>query len=93
MLKDYLGHKAIWKRKIGINTYNEPIFEEKKVNCRLVEKFNQVKNEKGEIVVTSGVIQCIEQIKVGDYINNTKVISVNSMTSLSDILGYKGYLL
>lgn len=93
MLKDYLGYKAIWKRKIGVNTYNEPVFEEKEINCRLVEKFKQVTNSKGEIVVTSSVIQCIEPIKVGDYINDMKVITVNSMTDLSKILGYRGYLL
>lgn len=93
MLKDYLGYKAIWKRKIGVNSYNEPVFEEKEINCRLVEKFKQVTNSKGEIVVTSSVIQCIEPIKVGDYINDMKVITVNSMTDLSKILGYRGYLL
>ena len=93
MLKDYLGYKVIWKRKIGVNSYNEPVFEKKEINCRLVEKFKQVTNNKGEIVVTSSVIQCIEPIKVGDYINNMKVITVNSMTDLSKILGYRGYLL
>lgn len=93
MLRSYLGHKAIWKRKIGTNTYNEPVFEEREIDCRLVEKFKQVTNSKGEIIVTSSVIQCIEPIKVGDYINNMKVESVNSMTDLTKVLGYRGYLL
>ena len=93
MLADYLTMKAIYKKKIGLNDYNEPIFEEKEIACRLVEKFKQVTNEKGDIVVTSSVIQCTEPIKVGDYINDMKVIAVNSMTSLEGTIGYRGYLL
>ena len=93
MLADYLTMKAIYKKKLGLNDYNEPIFEEKEIACRLVEKFKQVTNEKGDIVVTSSVIQCTEPIKVGDYINDMKVIAVNSMTSLEGTIGYRGYLL
>lgn len=93
MLEDYTTMKAIHKKKIGLNDYNEPIFEEKEIACRLVEKFKQVTNDKGGIVITSTVIQCTEPIKVGDYINDMKVIAVNSMTSLEGIIGYKGYLL
>ena len=93
MLEDYLTMKAIHKKKIGLNDYNEPIFIEKEIQCRLVEKFKQVTNDKGEIVVTSSVIQCLEPIKIGDYINNMKVISVNSMTTLEGTIGYRGYLL
>lgn len=93
MLEDYMTMKAIHKNKIGLNDYNEPIFEEKEIKCRLVEKFKQVTNEKGEIVITSSVIQCTEPIKVGDYINNMKVIAVNSATDLDGIIGYRGYLL
>lgn len=93
MLEDYLTNIATHKVKIGENDYNEPIFEEKQISCRLVEKFKQVTNDKGEIVVTSSVIQCLEHIRVGDYINNMKVISVNSMTTLEGTVGYRGYLL
>ena len=93
MLEEYLTMKAIYKVKTGENDYNEPIFQEKEIKCRLVEKFKQVTNDKGEIVVTSSVIQCTEHIKVGDYINNMKVIAVNSMTTLEGTIGYRGYLL
>ena len=93
MLKDYMTMKAIHKNKTGLNEYNEPIFEEKEIACRLVEKFKQVTNDKGEIVITSSVIQCTEPIKVGDYINNMKVIAINSATDLDGIMGYRGYLL
>lgn len=93
MLENYLTMKAIHKKEIGLNDYNEPIFEEKEIACRLVEKFKQVTNDKGEIVITSSVIQCTEPIKVGDYINNMKVIAVNSATDLDGIIGYRGYLL
>lgn len=93
MLEDYLTMRAIHKKKIGLNDYNEPIFEGKEIACRLVEKFKQVTNDKGEIVITSSVIQCTEHIKVGDYINNMKVIAVNSATDLDGIIGYGGYLL
>ncbi|HBI94027.1 MAG TPA: hypothetical protein DDY58_17285 [Terrisporobacter glycolicus] len=93
MLENYLTMMAIYKSKTGENDYNEPIFNEKEIKCRLVEKFKQVTNEKGNIVVTSSVIQCIEPIKVGDYINNMKVIAANSMTSLEGTIGYRGYLL
>lgn len=93
MLEDYLTMIATYKVKIGENDYNEPLFEENQIDCRLVEKFKQVTNDKGEIVVTSSVIQCLEPIRVGDYINNMKVISVNSMTDLDGNIGYRGYLL
>ena len=93
MLEDYLTMTAIHKKKNGVNDYNEPIFEEKEIACRLVEKFKQVTNEKGDIVITSSVIQCTEPIKVGDYINIMKVIAVNSATDLNETIGYRGYLL
>lgn len=93
MLIDYLGNVSIWKRKIGNNEYGEPVFVEKEIACRLVEKFKEVTDEKGNKVVSSGVIQCVESIRVGDYINDKRIVAVNSMTSLDDILGYRGYLL
>ena len=93
MLKDYLTQIAIHKSKIGTNVYLEPVFEEKEIVCRIVEKFKEVTDDKGNKVVSSGVIQCVDTIKVGDYINDKKIISINSMTSLDGIIGYKGYLL
>lgn len=94
MLEDYMTMRAVYKKKVGLNEYDEPIFEEEKeISCRLVEKFKQVTNDKGEIVITSSVIQCTEPIKVGDYINNMKVIAINSATDLDGIIGYRGYLL
>lgn len=93
MLIDYLGQVAIYKKKIGTNDYNEPVFEEKEIACRLVEKFKQVTNDKGEIVISSAVVQCVDQIRIGDYINDKKIIAANSMTSLEGIIGYRGYLL
>lgn len=93
MLEDYMTMKVIHKTRICENDYNEPILEEKEIKCRLVEKYKQVTNKKGDIVITSSVIQCIEPIKVGDYINNMKVIAVNSATDLDGTIGYRGYLL
>ena len=93
MLKDYLTQVAIHKSKIGTNVYLEPVFEEKEIVCRIVEKFKEATDDKGDKVVSSGVIQCVDTIKVGDYINDKKIISINSMTSLDGIIGYKGYLL
>lgn len=93
MLEDYLTHVAMHKTKIGTNIYLEPEFEEKEIACRIVEKFKEVTDEKGDKVISSGVIQCVDIIKVGDYINDKKLIAVNSMTSLDGIIGYKGYLL
>lgn len=62
------------------------------IRCRLIDKFKQITNEKGDIVISSGIIQCIEPIKVGDLINDRKVISVTCMTGLDGVVGYKGYL-
>lgn len=93
MLVDYLGHIANLKKKIGSNTYNEPVFEESEIACRIVDKFKQVSNDKGEMVVSSGVVQCVRPIGVGDFINDRKVIAINSMVGLDGIMGYKGYLL
>ena len=90
---DYLGQVAIHKKKIGANTYNEPLFEEKEIACRIVNKFKNVSNDKGEIVVSSGVVQCVDIVNVGDFIDSRKVVAVNSMTSLDGIIGYKSYLL
>lgn len=93
MLKDYLGQICTLKSKIGTNVYNEPLFKEKEILCRLVDKFKVITNAKGEEVVSSGVVQCVEPIRTGDLINDRKVISVSYMTSLDGIMGYKGYLL
>ena len=77
MLKDYLTQVAIHKSKIGTNVYLEPVFEEKEIVCRIVEKFKEVTDDKGDKVVSSGVIQCVDTIKVGDYINDKKIISIS----------------
>lgn len=93
MLSDYLGQICTLKYKIGTNTYNEAIYEEREIACRLVDKFKVILNSKGEEVVSSGVVQCVEHIKTGDLINDRKVISVSYMTGLDGIVGYRGYLL
>ena len=90
MLVDYLGHIANLKKKIGTNTYNEPMFEEKEIACRKVDKFKEVSNDKGEKVISSGVVQCVEPVKVGDYIDDRKVIAVNSMVGLRWNYGIQG---
>lgn len=77
-----------------MNEYNEPIFdEEKEIKCRLIDRFKRIVNDKGEEVISDGIIQCYESIKVGDYIDNRKVIAVNSIVDLEGVIGYKGYLL
>lgn len=77
-----------------MDEYNEPIFgEAKEVKCRLIDRFKRIVNDKGEEVVYDGIIQCYEYIKVGDYIDNRKVIAVNSIVDLEGVIGYKGYLL
>ena len=93
MLVDYLGHIANLKKKIGSNTYNEPLFETKEIACRKVDKFKEISNDKGEKIISSGVVQCVEPIAVGDFIDGKKVIAANAMTGLDGIMGYKGYLL
>lgn len=92
MLNDYLSQSLTLKTKIGTNIYNEPIFEERKILCRYVEKFKEVSNDKGEKIISSAVVQCVDHIKVGDLIDDKKIIAVNSMTSLEGIIGYRGYL-
>ncbi|MPN44298.1 hypothetical protein SDC9_191860 [bioreactor metagenome] len=92
MLRDYLGQTCTLKSKIGSNVYNEAVYEEKEILCRLVDKYKVITNSKGDEVVSSGVIQCVEHIKAGDLINNRNVISVSYMTSLDGIIGYRGYL-
>lgn len=93
MLRDYMDQVTTLKTVVDTNIYNEPIFEEKNISCRLINNFKRVINDKGEEVVSSGVIQCEEVIKVGDYIDDRKVIAINSMVTLDGIIGYKGYLL
>lgn len=93
MLKDYLGQVCILKFKIGTNVYNEAVYGEKEILCRLVDKYKVITDSKGNEVVSSGRIQCVEHIKTGDLINDRKVISVSYMTSLDGIIGYRGYLL
>lgn len=92
MLKDYLGQVCTFKSTIGTNVYNEPLFQEKEIVCRLVNKFKVITDSKGEEVISSGTIQCVDYIKTGDLINDRKVISVSYMTSLDGIIGYRGYL-
>lgn len=92
MLKDYLGQVCTFKSKMGTNVYNEPLFQQKEIVCRIVDKFKVITNDKGEEIVSSGVIQCVEHIKTGDLINERKIVSVSYMTSLEGIIGYRGYL-
>lgn len=93
MLRDYLNQVATLKTVIDIDIYNEPIFAEKNIDCRLINNFKRIINDKGEEVISSGVVQSEDIINVGDYINDRKVIAVNSMVSLDGVIGYKGYLL
>ena len=93
MLSDYLGQICTLKYWIGTNVYNEAIYEEREIACRLVDKFKVITDSKGDEVVSSGVIQCVEHIKTGDLINGRKVISVSYMTGLDGVVGYRGYLL
>lgn len=93
MLRDYLNQVVTLKTVIDINMYNEPILEEKNITCRLINNFKRITNDKGEEVISSGVIQCKELIKIGDYIDDRKIIAINSMVSLDGVIGYKGYLL
>lgn len=93
MLRDYMTQYVTLKSVIDVNIYNEPIFEEKTINCRLINNFKIVTNDKGEEIISSGVIQCTHEIKVGDYVEDRKVIAINSMVGLDGVIGYKGYLL
>ena len=93
MLRDYMNQVATLKTVVDTNIYNEPIFEEKNISCRLINNFKRITNDKGEEVVSSGVVQCEDAIKVGDYIDDRKVIAVNSIVDLEGVIGYKGYLL
>ena len=93
MLNSYLNQFAELKSFAGLNTYGEASFNEvKEIKCRIVNKFKQITNEKGNVVISSGIIQCIEPVKIGDLINDRKVISVSHMTGLDGVIGYKGYL-
>ena len=93
MLNSYLNQLAELKSFTELNIYGEASFSEvKEIKCRIVNKFKQITNEKGDTVVSSGIIQCIGPIKVGDLINDRKVISVSYMTGLDGVIGYKGYL-
>ena len=93
MLRDYLNQVATLKTIVDTNIYNEPIFEEKNISCRLINNFKRITNDKGEEVVSSGVVQCEAVIKVGDYIDDRRIIAINSMVGLDGVIGYKGYLL
>lgn len=93
MLKEYMNQVATLKSVVDTNIYNEPIFNERNIRCRLINNLKRVINDKGEEVVSSGVIQCEDVIKIGDYIDNRKVVAINSMITLDGVIGYKGYLL
>ena len=93
MLNSYLNQLAELKSFAELNIYGEASFDEaKEIKCRIVNKFKQITNEKGDMVISSGIIQCMEPIKIGDLINDRKVISVSYMTGLDGVIGYKGYL-
>ena len=92
MLNSYLNQLAELKSFVELNAYGEASFNDaKEIKCRIVNKFKQITNEKGNVVISSGIIQCIEPIKIGDLINDRKVISVSHMRGLDGVVGYKGY--
>ena len=92
MLDSYLLDNCILQSVKGFNEYNEAIYDNKPIKCRIINSFKQVTNEKGNIAISSGIIQCIEPIKVGDLIDGREIISVANMTSFNGVIGYKGYL-
>lgn len=93
MLEAYMNMSATLKAKNGVNDFGEASYIEKNISCRIVDKFKEITNDKGAKVVSSGVIQTTEVIKVGDLINDRKIIAISSMTSLNGVVGYRGYLL
>ena len=92
MLDSYLLDNCILQSVKGFNEYNEAIYDNKPIKCRIINSFKQVTNEKGNITISSGIIQCIDPIKVGDLIDGREIISVTNMTSFNGVIGYKGYL-
>lgn len=93
MLEQYLTMSARLKVCGGVNDYGEPSYTQTIIKCRLVDKFKEITDDKGNKIVSSGVVQTLEDIKVGDFVNDRKIISVISMTALDGPIGYKGYLL
>ena len=88
------GYFVIDKNNNYIKLGEENIIVENatKIRCRIINGFKQVTNEKGSITISSGIIQCIEPIKVGDLIDGREIISVTNIVGLDGLIGYKGYL-
>ena len=92
MLDNYLLDNCTLQSVKGFNDYNEAIYDNKLIKCRIINSFKQITNEKGNILISSGIIQCIDPIKVGDLVDGREIVSVTCMTSFNGVIGYKGYL-
>lgn len=69
MIDSYLNHTAIWRKKIDVNDFNEPMFApDQTISCRVDYKRKMVRNKEGQEVVSEGTIICSVKIKADDVI-------------------------
>lgn len=69
MIGVYANQTATWKKRTGVNEYNEPSFAASQtIKCRLEPRLKMVRNREGQEVVSESVLYTESAVSYGDVI-------------------------
>lgn len=89
----YLNQTILWNHVLSINSYNEKNTIQRSIKGRLESGFKLIRNDKGEEVVSSGMVFTKTEITVGDLLDGRVVISAEPKRGLSgNVEFYEVYL-
>ena len=90
MIEDYFVDKKLWKHKTGVDDYNQPIYEDKTIDCRFNQKIKLVRDKTGTQVVSQAQVYCKDAVTIDDLVDGRVVLSVLTLDGLDgQIEGYE----
>ena len=92
MLEDYCTQSGEWKHKTGIDDYNQPSYDTKTIDCRILDQEKLVRNKQGEQVLSTSTVFTQENVQLDDLINGRAVIGRKNLDLLDGSDGWEVYL-
>ena len=92
MLEDYCTQSGEWKHKTGIDDYNQPSYDTKTIDCRILDQEKLVRNKQGEQILSTSTVFTQENVQLDDLINGRTVIGRKSLDLLDETDGWEVYL-
>jgi len=93
MISAYLNQRAVWKKVVGYNDYNEPITGNKKIPVRWEGKRRLVRDKEGNEVISEARVFCTADVKTGDRLEyggrQWPVIAVSIVPGLDGTEGHR----